>query len=157
MLIEREEQQQMEELSFAELTAMPEADRRVYVIFILVSFAFFVNTSYFSLWVMEGLSGLNETSYKQFNKTLFISAIFFLASSFILFVVAHTYIGCKLKEGQINGRNLKNLIKPFLIGYGLLMLAVFVHWKSQWQYMVIPIIPFGFHYVVVSVYTDQIA
>ena len=52
---------------------------------------------------------------------------------------------------------LTKMIKPFLIGYGLLMLAVFVHWKSQWQYMVIPIIPFGFLQLIVNIYSNQIA
>jgi len=94
---------------------------------------------------MEGLAGDNESTYRQFNKTLFISSIFFLAASFILFVIAHLYIGCKMREGEVGDVSwLVSMIKPFLIGYGILMLAVFVHWKSQWQYMVIPILPFGF-------------
>ena len=145
---------------------MSETDRRGYIVFVLVSFTSFVNSSYFSLWVMEGLAGEGESSYKQFNKTLFISSIFFLAASFILFVVAHIYIGCRVQEesgeaGQERNSNnrageLSWLIKPFLIGYGLIMMAVFMHWKSQWQYMVIPIIPFGFIDLIVNIYSDKI-
>lgn len=134
--------------------------------FVLVSFTSFVNSSYFSLWVMEGLAGEGESSYKQFNKTLFISSIFFLAASFILFVIAHLYIGCRVREEPGEGEEessssnrageLSWLIKPFLIGYGLIMIAVFMHWKSQWQYMVIPILPFGFHGLIVNIYSDKI-
>ena len=137
---------------------MPATDKRSYAIFVLVSFASFVNTSYFSLWVMEGLKGETETSYKQFNKTLFISSIFFLAASFILFVVAHLYIGCKLRDGEEQeSQKLVSLIKPFLLGYGVLMVAVFLSWKSQWQYMVVPILPFGFLDLIVNVYSNQIS
>lgn len=35
---------------------IPDADKKVYIIFTLVSFSYFINTSYFSLWIMEGLA-----------------------------------------------------------------------------------------------------
>jgi hypothetical protein len=134
-----------------------ESDRKVYAVFILTSFAHFVNTSYFSLWVMEGLSKEGENTYKQFNKTLFISSAFFLAASFLLFVVAHLYIGCKVKNGRMGDTNtLAKTMKPFLIGYGLLIIAVFLHSRHEWQSMVVPIIPFAFVNLIVNVYTDQV-
>lgn len=135
-----------------------ESDRRVYAIFILTSFSHFVNTSYFSLWVMEGLSKEGETTYKQFNKTLFISSAFFLAASFLLFVIAHVYIGCKVKAGNISdAAALVRLMKPFVIGYGLLIMAVFIHSRHEWHLMIVPIIPFALLSVIVNAYCEQIA
>ena len=72
-------------------------------------------------------------------------------------MVAHIYIGCKVRDGQAEeAKGLVWLIKPFLIGYGLLMMVVFMNWKSQWHYMVVPIIPFGFLGLIVNIYSDQV-
>lgn len=50
------------------------------------------------MWVMEGFRQEKDDQGQQFNKTLFISSAFFLIASFLQFVLANTYIGCKLKE-----------------------------------------------------------
>lgn len=107
---------------------------------------------------MEGLSKEGENTYKQFNKTLFISAAFFLTASFLLFVIAHVYIGCKVKNGKMgDAYGLVKTMKPFVIGYGLLILGVFIHSRHEWQSMIIPIIPFAFVNLIVNVYADQVA
>jgi hypothetical protein len=132
---------------------------KTYITFGLISFSFFVNTSYFSMWIMEGLKKENDQPYQQFNKTLFISSAFFLAASFLQFVVAHSYIGCKLQQGlNTPSSKLFNLITPFLIIYGLLMVVMFSVTKTmEWHCMVIPIIPFGFHYILVSFLCEKTA
>jgi hypothetical protein len=106
-----------------------------------------VNISYFSLWVMEGFRRENDAQEQQFNKTLLISAAFFLIASFMQFLTANTYIGCRIREGGIGeDKTLAKVIRPFLIGYGLLILTVFTASRNmEWHYMVTPILLFGFH------------
>lgn len=131
---------------------------RLNLLFCLISFSYFVNTSYFSMWVMEGFRREKDDQLQQFNKTLLISSAFFLIASFLQFVAANSYIGCRLKdvfmgEEKVLGR----MIKPFLIGYGLLILGMFtVSRNMEWHYMVVPILLFGFHYVLVTHLTERI-
>lgn len=135
-----------------------EEEMRLNVIFSLISFSYFVNISYFSLWVMEGFRREKDDQSQQFNKTLLISSAFFLIAAFFQFVAANSYIGCKLKEGVMgNDVGLGKFIRPFLIGYGLLILTVFTASRSmEWHYMVTPILLFGFHNVLVTHLTERI-
>lgn len=49
------------------------------------------------------------------------------------------------------------MIKPFLIGYGLLILGVFAASRSmEWHYMVIPILLFGLHNILVNYLTERV-
>lgn len=63
-----------------------------------------MNTSYFSMWIMEGFRQEKDDQGQQFNKTLLISSAFFLIASFLQFVLANTYIGCKLKESVMENK-----------------------------------------------------
>jgi hypothetical protein len=54
--------------------------------------------------------------------------------------------------------SLSTFIRPFLIGYGLLILVMFVaSHNMEWQYMVIPILFFGFHNIIMAHLTEHIA
>lgn len=49
------------------------------------------------------------------------------------------------------------MVKPFLIGYGLLILGVFAaSRRMEWHYMVIPILFFGLHNILVTHLTERI-
>ena len=98
---------------------------------------------------MEGFSS-EKDPHLQFSKTLFISSIFFLIGSFLQFVAANTYIGCRIKEGLFEeGASLTKLMRPFLLIYGGLILAMFVSsTKMEWHHMVAPVIFYGFHNIV---------
>lgn len=48
-------------------------------------------------------------------------------------------------------------MRPFLIAYGLLILAMFTaSHNMEWHYMVAPILFFGFHYILVNHLTERI-
>lgn len=106
---------------------------------------------------MEGFKRDKDNEMLQFNKTLLISSAFFLIASFLQFVIANTYIGIRIKEGFGDKELAGRLIRPFLVGYGLLMLSVFTLSRNmEWHYMVVPILFFGFHYILVAHLTEKI-
>jgi hypothetical protein len=52
---------------------------------------------------------------------------------------------------------LPRLVRPFLIGYGLLILGMFtVSHNMEWHYMVAPILFFGLHNILVTHLTERI-
>lgn len=128
---------------------------RTYWAYGLVSFSFFVNTSYFSMWIMEGLKSDDDQPYQQFNKALFFSSAVFLAASFIQFVAAHSFFGLR---GKAETAGYHRWVGPFLMAYGLLMAGMFGFWREmEWHHMAVPILPFGFHYVLVNYLTEMVA